>query len=459
MEIKEALRLKDSPKLALVGAGGKTSALFQIASHYSGRVIITTSTHLSVDQTQWGDVHFIPTSIDNLQEFLDKTPRGIITLTGPIVGERATGLSIETLSWLDPYCSRHCIPILIEADGSKRRPLKAPATHEPAIPGFVKHVMVMVGVSAIGKSLNSEWVHRPEIFSALSGLKLGEQITSQSIVRVLSHLEGGLKNIPAEAKRIIFFNQVDTPVLREVVDEMAAPLLSNFDAVVSGSLKVERLIPGNEVAPREYPLYKTLEVIHAVYEPVAGIILAAGAAHRFGKPKQLLEWHGKPLVRHAARKALEAGLRPVIVVSGAYKDQIDSALDDLPVEIVINPDWHQGQGTSVRVGILALPSEVGAAVFLLADQPQIPVPLIKMLVVKHRETLAPIIAPWVEGRRANPVLFDKNLFGNLIKLEGDAGGRQLFSQYEITRVNWDDPDVFLDVDTPDDYHRLLELDT
>lgn len=189
--------------------------------------------------------------------------------------------------------------------------------------------------------------------------------------------------------------------------------------------------------------------------PVAGIILAAGEARRFGSPKPLLDWHGEPFIHHIARTALAAGLSPVVAVSGAYPTEVQNALKDLPVTVVHNSQWQVGQSTSVQTGLRALPAETGAVIFLLADQPQVPVRLLQALVEKHIETGAAIVAPWVDRRRGNPVLFDCVTFADFMTLEGDVGGRALFARHQVIDLSWDDPDLLLDVDTPEDYRRLL----
>ena len=113
----------------------------------------------------------------------------------------------------------------IEADGSRQKPLKAPAEHEPAIPGFVKHFVQVVGLTGLGKPLNEEYVHRPEIFVRLSELEFGETVTSEALVRVLTHPDGGLKNIPENARRIVLLNQADTPELQSQADSITKRLL------------------------------------------------------------------------------------------------------------------------------------------------------------------------------------------------------------------------------------------
>jgi molybdenum cofactor cytidylyltransferase len=106
--------------------------------------------------------------------------------------------------------------------------------------------------------------------------------------------------------------------------------------------------------------------------------------------------------------------------------------------------------------VQALPADTGGAVFLLADQPQIPATLIRALIAEHARTLAPVVVPLVNGRRGNPVLFDRSTFPDLLALTGNTGGRALFSRYAVNWLPWHDASVLLDVDTVGDYNRLVE---
>ena len=188
---------------------------------------------------------------------------------------------------------------------------------------------------------------------------------------------------------------------------------------------------------------------------VAGVILAAGAASRMGQPKLLLPWKGEALICHAARTALETGLDPVVVVTGAGGLEIQAALAGLDVRFVENPDWQAGQSTSVRAGINALPLSTQAVIFLLGDQPYVSTDLIQALVQIYAQTHPAILAPYVGEKRTNPVLFDVSVFEALRGLRGDAGARTIFAQYPPTPLPWHDDRLLFDVDTTDDYQRLL----
>jgi molybdenum cofactor cytidylyltransferase len=258
---------------------------------------------------------------------------------------------------------------------------------------------------------------------------------------VLTHPEGGRKNIPSLARTAILLNQADTPELQSLAKGLAQFLIPAYHSAVIASLKDQH--------------------VFAVYEPVAGIILAAGGSTRFGQPKQLLDWKGEPFVRVVAKTALQAGLSPVVVVTGANAAAVESAVIDLNVSVVRNEGWQTGQASSIRAGVQSLRSapEIGGALFLLADQPQLTGSIVRALIEKHSEGLYPVVAPMVIDRRANPVLFDRVTFPDLLTLEGDVGGRGIFHKHRVEYLPWHDDRLLLDVDTPEMYQRLISDET
>jgi molybdenum cofactor cytidylyltransferase len=194
------------------------------------------------------------------------------------------------------------------------------------------------------------------------------------------------------------------------------------------------------------------------HSPVAGVILAAGAASRMGQAKLLLPWKGEALIRHAVHVALAAGLDPVVVVTGSGNVEMQAALAGQDVMVIHNSDWQAGQSTSVRAGINALPENIQAVIFLLGDQPYISPELLQALVRTFSQTHPIILAPFVGEKRTNPVLFDRSIFDALCRLQGDAGARSIFAQYPPTPMPWHDERLLFDVDTPEDYQRLLKSD-
>jgi molybdenum cofactor cytidylyltransferase len=436
VKLTTALRLGSTPRVALAGSGGKTTTLFTAARELTSPVIVAATAHLALEQTALADRHLV---VEESAQLDATVLTGVTLFTGPSdQAGKTLGLSAGAMRRVLELTDRLHAPLLIEADGSKSLPLKAPAEHEPPIPDFVETVVYVAGLSGLGQPLDAAHVHRPERYASLSGLAGGDAITAEAIARVLCDPIGGLKNIPPQARRVALLNQADTPVLQAQAQLIARLTLPAYDAVVIAALKDRR--------------------IFAVHEAAAGIILAAGSSTRMGGPKPLLMWRGEPFVRHVARTALGAGLSPVMIVTGAHTPEIRAVTADLPVMLVHNPDWEAGQSTSLHCGLRALPDTIGSAVFLLADQPQIPVELVSALIEQHAQSLSPIVAPLVGERRGNPVLFDRETFADLLSLAGDVGGRAVFAKHPIAYVPWHDASVLLDVDTPEDYQRLQTLD-
>lgn len=445
MRLVDALRLTRNTRLALVGSGGKTTTLFQAAHQLEPPVLVTATTHLGHNQFDQADRSLIVHSIADVETLRGQVASGVSLLTGPVgVDERSAGLSEESLEAVHRLADEAKLPVLIEADGSRQKPVKAPAAHEPVIPAWANMVGVVVGLSGLGKPLTAEWAHRPEIISELTGLQPGELMTTQILASLLAHPRGGLKSIPPGARRAAILNQADTPELRAEAAEIASRLVGIYDTVLIAALG----LAGKAGTPEKG--------VFEAHEPAAGIILAAGSASRMGQPKQLLEWHGEPFVRRVARTTLEGGLSPVVVVTGSAADAVSQAVADLSVQVVDNPEWAAGQSSSLQRGLRALPADTGSAIFLLADQPQVDARVVRALVSAHSQSLAAVIAPQIAGKRANPVLFDQATFADLLQLSGDVGGRAIFARYPVTWLPWDDPRLLLDVDTPEDYQRLLE---
>jgi molybdenum cofactor cytidylyltransferase len=192
----------------------------------------------------------------------------------------------------------------------------------------------------------------------------------------------------------------------------------------------------------------------------AAVILAAGNASRMGQPKQLLDWGGRPLVRLVAEVALAAHLLPTTVVVGAARREVAAALAGLPLHIVENPNYLEGQSTSLRAGVAALPPGVGAALVLLGDQPFVSATIVERLVAEWRHSQAAIVAPVYAGQRGNPVLFTRAIFPELLAVRGDQGARAVLAAdpSRVRLVPFDDDRPLADVDTPEDYEKLRVKD-
>lgn len=190
---------------------------------------------------------------------------------------------------------------------------------------------------------------------------------------------------------------------------------------------------------------------------VGAVILAAGASSRMGRPKQILRYRDDTLLRHAARAALGAGCWPVIAVTGAHAELSRGELAGLDVREAFNPQWESGMASSIRAGlegVLRAHAEVPAVVFLLCDQPLVTAGVVAALIEAHRATGSSLVASAYGGSFGVPALFSSSLFGELARLEGRAGAKQVIEKHlaETQVVPFAGGEI--DIDTPDDLARL-----
>ena len=438
MNLIKAVGIGVGESAAFVGAGGKTSLMFALAREIKGQVILTATTHLGVWQADLADAHFIIQNPKDLDPGLFFKGNKVL-FTGP-EGEddRLKGLDRETIHKLQLLCKDQNLNLLVEADGARQRALKAPADYEPAIPKGIDIVVVVAGLSALGKPLDPAYVHRPKIFSSITGLRENQLISEENVVSLMKSNVGGLKDMPEGCRKTLFLNQADTETLSSKGGKIARELIDTYNQIIVGSLTR----PGST------------GYVQCVYSQTAGVILAAGGSERLGGPKQLLDWQGKPFIRQVAETALAGGLSPLIVITGAYHDKVAETLVDLPIQIIHNPKWEEGQSTSVRLGIHSLPEDCDSVMFLLSDQPQIPTQLISQLIEQYRQNRKIITAPMVDGQRGNPLLFNREAFPALEKINGDKGGRAVINQFKVDWLPWVDRRILMDVDQMGDYEKL-----
>ncbi len=197
----------------------------------------------------------------------------------------------------------------------------------------------------------------------------------------------------------------------------------------------------------------------AIPPKIGLVILAAGSSSRMGQPKQLLPFQGESLIRHCIETALQSRCFPIVVVLGANWEVIQLEIEDLPVFTVTNTDWEAGMASSIRLGLQTLlknAESIEAAIFMLCDQPFVSAKLLNKLMVEYLQDQKSIVASGYGKTLGVPSLFDRQLFDELLNLQGQEGARTLIKAYaeEVHCVSF--PEGSIDIDTPEDYLKWCQ---
>lgn len=191
---------------------------------------------------------------------------------------------------------------------------------------------------------------------------------------------------------------------------------------------------------------------------ISGVVLAAGQSSRIGGTKQLLAFRGSTILGRVIANARGSLLDEIIVVLGHDAIEIQNKVDFAGVKVVLNDDYKKGQSSSLKMGLNNVSNRSHAAMFLLGDQPLVDECVINKVIRAYEESLSPIVIPVFAGRRGNPVVIGRELFGELAaSAKGDAGARVLFNRHAdlIHHMEMDSRFIHVDVDTLEDYKSLM----
>jgi len=189
----------------------------------------------------------------------------------------------------------------------------------------------------------------------------------------------------------------------------------------------------------------------------AGLVLAAGSSRRMGSPKQLLQVRGRPLLELVVGQVTASRLDDVVVVLGAAADEIQTRVDLGRARVLINPEHSSGMASSLRAGVASLGPDVDRVVVILGDQPDVDAELLNKLLDLHESSGLPAAALSFNGLLHPPVVLDRELWSDLMKLEGDVGCRAVIRgrpEQVASLAVATDLSHPVDVDTPSDYERV-----
>jgi molybdenum cofactor cytidylyltransferase len=431
---------KSAELVAFVGGGGKSSLMFALAAELSGRVVITTTTRIFAAQMKRAPAIVYADDLTPLSAALDEHGRCLVV--GRVEGDKALGV--------DPALPARLLArpdidyLLVEADGSRMRPVKAPADHEPVVPPETTLLVPVAGIDALEGTIE-EVAHRPEMVRELlvgqpaaDGRPLVEanRLTPRGLAHLLTHPAGGLKGALPEARIIPYLNKVETDEQLLAAREVTGWMLntSRMSRVVIGALHSKK--PAREVWRR-----------------VTAVVLAAGESSRMGRNKLLLPWGDTTVLGQTLANVRASAAHDLLLVTGHEQEMIETAVETERLFRVYNLDYANGMLSSVQAAIRSLSTQTEAALVVLGDQPLVESGIINELLLAYATGPKGLVAPTSRGKRGNPVLIDRRYFAELLALPPDAAPRVLLQRHpeDLRLVEVASEAILFDLDRPEDY--------
>lgn len=466
--------------VSIVGGGGKSSTMFQLADELvaSGkRVVTTTTTNIGPGQVLNAPavlrVDNDQLSFSDLAKLLEQHHHCLlVSPEKPATrGYKVSGISPQLVDALSARAGGLGIDaVIVEADGSHRLPIKAPAEYEPVVADSTTMLIPVAGIDSIGKPILEEYVHRPERIRQVLNLpscdsessEIAWRLSPQMIAKLFLAPDGGAKSLPAGARFQPIVTKVNTPPRLAAARAIAAQALTHQQSMLIASIvRSERDPEANaEIAPL------SKDPILERWGATTTVILAAGQSKRMGRPKQLEVVDGERMILRAVRTALRGPAQQVMVVLGAYADRLQETLPPLlansagRLSIIENPEWQTGQASSVRAAIKFLladtPTSAHAVLFMPVDQPFVKPLLLKQL-VRAWQRGAQLVAPQIAGKpRGAPALFDRSLWPEMLTLTGDSGAKSILAKYQrgLQTVSATEKELF-DINSPADIRTVI----
>jgi len=430
------LTAADIPQMiAFTGGGGKTSLLFALAGMLPGKIVITTTTRMAREQIEFA-AESIPAAVSRYPAISCIACTRISAIVGPDVeADKVGGVGLEVPAQLlaQPGVSF----VLVEADGARMLPLKAPAGHEPAMPLGVDLVVPVCGIDALGKPINIV-AHRPELVAGLLGKRDGDLVEASDLAKILTHPQGGLKYVPPGADVIPAINKVESESQLELARAAAGDMLREP--------RVKQVLI--TAAEGQDPVLE-------VHKRVRAVILAAGESSRMGSPKMLLPWGKGTVLGQTIANVHGSAVFDSVVVTGASSRAIARIADACGVPTLFNEQYASGEMlSSLQAAVGQLPESIDAVLVVLGDQPLVEPQTIDAILAAYWQGEGEIVAPQFGSRRGNPVLIGRGYFSELLALPPGSAPRDLVKKYPVHLVSVASDSILRDIDDRQTYERL-----
>ena len=439
MKLRQAFGIVPGDVVSFVGAGGKSSTLITLGHELveqGWRVLATTTTRIGVEQLE-----LLPGAVQAdrgrraIADILDE--RRFAFVYTAVHETKVQGLAPDAIGWLLDAVNADAL--LIEADGSRRLPLKAPRPHEPVIPAESSLVVPVASLAALGKPLDDEHVYNAQAIIDHFGFQPGSPVKSPWVAQVLRGDDMGLRGVPERARVIAWINRTPCSGYLRARARLIAKLTlksPRFSGAAIGSTRAS-------------------DPVCELQRTVGAVVLAAGMARRMGQSKVLLPWaENRTIVEHIIRQLMLARVDPITVVTGSRAGEVRAAAERMGADSVFNAAFESGEMlSSVKAGLRAMPDHAAAALIVLGDQPRIQPRIVDQVLMAYAEGKGEIVAPSYGMRRGHPILIDRRYWAEILALPDDGAPRDVINRYpdRVAYVTVDSDSVLRDVDTPEDY--------
>lgn len=445
MRVRDALRVQRGDVVSFIGAGGKTSALFRLADELrrdGWRVLVTTTTRLAtheIERALFAGQVTAQTQPAEIRDWLDEHGCVFLYSRHDKAQQKIVGLYPEQIAGL--MDSVNSDVLLIEADGARRLPLKAPYDHEPVIPPDSSLVVLVAGLDALGQPLDDTHVYNAARIQARYGFPDGGIIIPPWMAVIIRDPELGLRGVPDKARVTVLLNKLGTHPYDQRRARRVAQLVlhsTRIDAVAIGAMQANH------------------DPVFEVQRRVAAVVLAAGQSSRMGQSKVLLPWAGgRSVIEAIVSRLTTARLSDVVVVSGYRAGDVARKLKRSPARTVHNPNYARGEMlSSLQTGLKALPDTVSACLVVLGDQPALDARVIGQVLAAYAAGRGDIVVPVYRGIRGHPVLIDRRFWPELLAQE-EGTPRKVLARHPrdvaLVKVNTDS--ILRDIDTPEQYRH------
>ncbi len=471
--LEKLLNLRKKDIVTAVGSNGKTTFCLNLCKELKLKkktVFLTTTVKILPINKKYGFVDITIPNIENEDEEKEREVFSEMEITSFLLNleknlnnsnnvyvlgiydskiGKITSLSPELLENI----SEKCDYMIIEGDGSKMKPLKGWKKTEPV---YTKNTTKSVGIlpiNIIGNKINDVNIHRMEEFLEISKSQKNETLTLNHLYNLIVHKNGLFQY--ALGERILILNCAERNKDKENALNLAKMLKSNINfrdtriGVTSLKNREYYEIEENNIMKEENHNSK-----------ISAIIMASGKSKRMGTNKLLLEYRGITFIENTLEKVLNENFYELAIVISDKKvrkkcqDYIKkSEKDEKKIYIVGNKKSEKGQSESIKIGLKTLEKCEGY-MFFSCDQPFLTSNTIKKILQNFKTK--GITIPEYNGKRSLPVIFGENFKDELLKLEGDTGGKTVISNHQdkIKIVEIENPDEGKDIDTKEDYEML-----